>query len=238
LADPLAAGRDVTADANSVLPPSPVSREAVAIRIADFLVRTEKERLDLFRLHLHATVRSASPLLLDLATHQGIDLQRASGLVRPPRDWPWRPIEDHPSVPLSRSLQRKATLGGSTSAVSRAFEHAFAIPGVVIRGVAHPAGRFGIRPTAAVLGFTAAVGPCLLSAFGASATLKFGDPMPEALMLSMPGRPIDNVVHHPILEGRGYVIRRTFVDPIDGAPVIEFRARPVAFEMPLGTLKT
>lgn len=218
--------------------PAPVaSPPAVAIRIADFLVRSHAERLDLFRMHLRATVRLASPLLLDLAEHEGIDLQAATGLIQPPSDWPWRPIEHNLFIPLSRTIQRKSMQRGSAANVIRAFDRAFEHPGVVIRGVAHPRGRFGIRPTASVLAFSAAIGPCLLSSFGTSASLKFADPIPDSLMMSMPGRPLDDVVMHPVFVGRGYVIRRAFPDPADGAPILEFRTPLTDFDMALGEVR-
>lgn len=205
---------------------------AVAVRIADFLVRTEVERLRLFRMHLAATVRTASPLLLDLAALRGIDLMGATTLIHPPQDWPWRPIEEYPPSLLRKSMRPGLWLTGKVAREARAFERSFANPGVVIRGTDHPDGRFAIRPAASVMGFTAGIGGSLVSAFGSLAMLKLEGPIPEALMISMPGRTLGQVVDHPVFAGRDYVIRRAVPDLTDGMPVLEFRTRLVPFEMP------
>lgn len=205
---------------------------AVAVRIADFLVRTEVERLHLFRMHLAAVVRTTSPLLPDLAAHVGVDLAGATALIHPPQDWPWRPVEDYPPALRRMSLRQMYALNKGASE-ARAFERSFANPGVIIRGTDHPEGRFAIRPAGSVMGFTAAIGPCILSAFGSLAMLRLEGPIPEALMMSMPGRTLGHVVDHPVFRGRDYMIRRAVPDLADGRPVLEFRARLVPFAMPL-----
>lgn len=231
VADRLAGGCDVTRPP-MVIPEQPVATApAVAVRIADFLVRTEVERLHLFRMHLAAVVRTASPLLVDLAAHVGVDLPGAAALIHPPRDWPWRPVEDHPPALRRMSLRQMYAMGKGVSE-ARAFERSFASPGVIIRETDHPDGRFAIRPAASVMGFTAAIGPCLISAFGSLAILKLVGPIPEALMMSMPGRTLGDVVDHPVFRGRDYKIRRAVPDLGDGNPVLEFRAPLVPFEMP------
>lgn len=203
--------------------------QQVAFEIADFLVRTETERVELFHRHLQATVRNVSPLLLDLATLQGVRLAGAVGAMRPPQDWPWRPLDDVPPVRRSRWSHYQPNFGKGSAA--RRFERHFASPGVVIRGVGDPAGALAIRPVGKVLGFSAEVGACVLTAFASTAQLRLPAPLPETLAMAMPGCRLDRIVDHAIITGRDYTVRRVIVDTHDGLPVIAFSARlvPMAF---------
>lgn len=211
---------------------------AVAFRIADFLVKTEIERVQLFRLHLRTTVNRVSPLLLELAAIEGISLSEAVTLIHPPQDWPWRPLMDHSPSVIRRSQHRKVWLGDVGRPEVTRFRRAFANPGVVVREADHPRGRFGIRPVGATLGFTAALGPALLSVFGATAVIKLPEALPETLMMALPGRPLCQVVDHPIFAGARYGIRNAMLDPADGRPVLNFRTPLVSFALPiLGTFQ-
>lgn len=210
----------------------PVSAPAVAVGIAEFLVRTETERLNLFRMHLGATVTRVSPLLTVLAAIEGVSLRDAAALIHPPTDWPWRPLFDDPSALPRRSQRRQDWLGRVGHRDVARFRRTFASPGVVIRDVDHARGRFAIRPVGKVLGFTASLGPCMLSAFGMSALLKFPYALPETLAAALPGRMLEQIVRHPIFAGCGYVVSRVQPDLSDGLPVITFRAPLVGFQMP------
>jgi hypothetical protein len=203
----------------------------VALQIADFLVRTENERLSLLRLHLQATVCKASPLLLDLAVMEGVSISAAIALIHPPQNWPWSPLSDAVPAMVGRFHQRKCWLGASGKQDVLRFRRAFANPGVVIRDADHPRGRFGIRPCGSVLGFTAAIGPCLVSAFGSSALLKLPQQLPETLMMALPGRPLERIIDHPAFAGRDYKVIRVQPDLIDGMPILVFRARLTPFAM-------
>lgn len=205
---------------------------AVALAIAVFLVRTETERACLFREHLRSTVVQVSPLLLDLAAMEQIDVAAAMALMHPPQDWPWRPLHE-PTNPAMRHRQaRRHMLGQDAERRAGRFRRAFANPGVVIRGVDHPRGRFAIRPVAGVLGFTANIGPCLLTAYGPVAMLRFPEPLPETLVMSMPGRTLGHIVDHPLFRDSNFRIRNVVTDPADDLPVLSFRVPLVPFRMP------
>jgi hypothetical protein len=205
---------------------------AIALRIADFIVRTELERLELFRSHLQDTLRRISPLLVDLVAFENFVLKDALDLIYPPDNWPQRPLYHFPWT-NSRSSQRFGHwLRASGSGDAWFFERKFANPGVVIRKASHPKGRFAIRPCGSVLGFAAAIGPCVLSAFGSTAILKLPDPLPETFMASLPGRRLNEIVEHPIFAKREYVIRGATADGSDGLPVLAFGARMISFEGP------
>jgi hypothetical protein len=208
---------------------SPVSDPTVARRIADFLERTETERLQLFRLHLQATVTRVSPLLLDLAAIEDLSLKDITALIYPPRDWPRRPFLDFSPIPLWKWLHKKAWRASSARREVLRFERMFANPGVIIRPFDDPRGKFAIRPCRTVLGFTADLGPCVLTGFGSTAVLKLDEQLPEIIMASLAGRTLGEVIDHPIFAGRDYEIRRAAIDPTDGTSVIAFRAKTVAY---------
>jgi hypothetical protein len=216
----------------TLVEPHVVSAPAVAVRIADFLVATEMERLRLFRLHLASTVVRVSPLLPDLAAMQGISIVDAAALMHPPRDWPWRPLTDAPSSLPWQLRQSWARSGGKDRSEAARFRRSFANPGVVIREADNPLGRFAIRPVGGVLGFTAGIGPCLLSAFGPTALLKLPHALPETLSIALPGRTLDGIIDHPLFRGGNYIVSRVVPDLSDDLPVLMFRARLVAFESP------
>lgn len=204
------------------------SASAVALRVADFLIRFEVERLHLFRLHLHTSVRLVTPLLLDLAALEGISLTDALALLAPPQYWPWRPLYDRRPSLMRHAQRRKNWLRAVGSRHEWHFERTFANPGVVIRKIDHPHGRFAIRPCGPMLGFTAGLGPCLLSAFGSTAMLKLSEPLPQTFMAAMAGRKLDQVIDHPLFAGKKYVIRHVKPDD-DDLPIIAFGAKLVPF---------
>jgi hypothetical protein len=208
---------------------STIKAPDVALRILDFMVRTEWERQHLFRQHLQATVRSISPLLVDLAALEGVCLHDAYERILPSRDWPWHPPYDLRPLIFRGSRQRSLWSGMVGSRHEMRFERAFASPGVVIRKINHPNGRFAIRPSGSVMGFTASLGPCLLSAFGSTAWLKLPASLPEILMAAIPGRVLSEVVEHPLFSSRAYKVRRVSVDPADGLPLLTFEAKTVSF---------
>lgn len=221
-------GRAVQTGCDPVNAPT-ANASSVALQIANFLERTELERLQLFRLHLQMTIRRVSPLLLDLAALERISLIDASALIYPPQDWPRRPFFDLSPIPIWRVLQKKAWRQASDRREAMRFERMFANPGVVIRKFDDPRGRFAIRPCRTVLGFTAGIGPCVLTAFGSTAVLKLADQLPETLMASMAGHTLGDVVDHSIFAGRDYTIRRVTLDPADDMPVIAFHAKTLAY---------
>jgi hypothetical protein len=205
--------------------------EVVAFRIADFLVRTEVQRLALFRHHLGTTVVRVSPLLLDLAPMEGISLSEAVVHLRPPQDWPWRELDEMSSMQIGRSMRTRQLLRSTLRDDVRRFARVFSPPGVVIRDVTHARGRFAICPSGKVLGFTASMGPAVVSAFGSGAKLKLPEMLPATLMNGMPGRLLGDLFDHPALVGRDYKVTRVEPDLFDGLPVVEFRAPLVPFAL-------
>ncbi len=203
-----------------------------ALRIADFLLRMETERMELFRLYLQSSLRRVSPLLIDLAAFENISLKTALTCIHPPQSWPQRPLYSPPWFRFRISQQRKYWLRRVCSHEPWHFERAFADPGVIIRRCNHAKGRYAIRPFGTVLGFSAAIGPCVLSAFGPTAVLKLPDQVPETFLASMTGRILNEIVEHPIFAQRKYIIRRAEADTFDGLPIITFGAKMLRFTGP------
>ena len=219
------------------LPPSPLGpptseASAVALRVANFLIQTEEERFRLFHLYLQATVRRVSPLLLDFVEMESMKLDDLALLIKPPENWPWRPMDDK-ALALARSYYwRKVWLRTASSRHAWQFKRTFINPGVIVREANHPNGRLAIRPCNAVLGFTAGVGPCILSVYSSSATLKLPDPVPEIVMASLPGMNLGSVVDHPIFTRRRYIIKNAEADPFDFGPLLTFSAQLTDFVGP------
>lgn len=210
-----------------------VSASAVALAVVDFLIRTERERMRLFRDYLRSTVVQVSPLLLEFAAMEQVDLAAAIAPMRPPQDWPWRALYD-PSAPVTRQWQaRRFLLGHDARRRSSRFRRTFANPGVVIRSVDHPRGWLGVRPVGGVLGFAASLGPCLLCVFDTVAMIRLPEPLPESLVIAMPGRRLGELVEHPLFRGRDYIVNRVLVDPADDLPVLAFKVSLVPFVLPL-----
>jgi len=210
----------------------PVHVEAFDGKIAEFIGRVERERNDLFQQHLHATVRRASPLLLGLAAMEGISIAAAVSQCRPPETWPRMPLYDFPPNRLRVSQLRPIRTGSTNLHEERRFRRAFCDPGVIIRPVDDPRGRFAVRPFSGMLAFTAAIGPCLLSAFGGTATLKLREPLPETLAIAMPGRPLRKLIDHPLFSEHPCRVLRVDTDAQAGPSILSFRVPLVGFEFP------
>ncbi len=210
------------------------SKEAVALQIADFIAKTQAKKLHLYRRHLQTSLGLVSPLLIDLAAYEGIAMEDAVSELHPPQTWPWRPLNGFSPHFFRRALQNKLLVRAAGSRDEWHFDRTFSSPGVVIRKTNHPRGRFAIRPCGRVLGFTAAIGPCFLSACTSKAILKITEPLPEIVLGSLLGRLLDHVVDHPIFVNKNYVILRAVADPEDSLPVLIFRAKLKAFIGPWG----
>ncbi|BCA62733.1 hypothetical protein HMP09_1967 [Sphingomonas sp. HMP9] len=211
---------------------APVDTAAIDGRIAEFIGRVEAERTRLFHEHLHATVRRASPLLLGLATMEGVSIAEAVSQSRPPENWPRMPLYDFPPSRLRVSQLRPIRRGSTNLHEERRFRRVFCDPGVIIRPVDDPRGRFAVRPHSGMLAFTAAIGPSLLSAFGATATLMLRDPLPDTLAIAMPGRPLRQLIDHPLFSEHPCRVLRLDSDTQAGSSILSFRVPLVPFEIP------
>ena len=202
---------------------APEPREALRLRNDDaieaFVERTEAERRALYRAHLRCTVRFASPLLLDLLAAEELALDALVACMEPPPGWagqlgvlPVRPV-------IRRLLPRvhKAFRPGARSPDQR-FARCLAHGGVVVRPPSHPAGGFGIWTSADMVHAWIDMGEARLAIGGGEAHLWLPQ-LPDTIASAMPGRDLDRLVTHPLIDRRGYYVRRTRFDP-DGSPVL------------------
>jgi hypothetical protein len=217
---------------------APLNASTTALRIVDFLIRTEVERKNLFRLHLQTTVRRISPLLIDLAEFESIVLEDMVSLMRAPPHWPWRPLGGFRPCLTRNSMRRNYWLRAAGSRDAYHFARSFTDPGVVVRKPNNPRGRFAFRPYKDALDFSAAVGPCVLCGIGATAVLKLPYELPESVIVSLPGRKLNEVIDHPVFVGRPYAIKRVMADIFDGLPLLVFRAKLLPFEGPWAPMPT
>lgn len=189
--------------------------------IDEFAERVEEERRSLYRTHLRCSVRFASPLLLDLLETEGVSAGDLVDTMQPPPGWPagmgasqWRPSS---RGILARVL--KSTRPG-LRAPDRRLADCLAYGGALVRAPSHPAGGFGVWTSADMMHAWIDLGGARLAIGGGEGHIALPQ-LPETLALGMPGRDLDRLLTHPLIDGRGYFVRRVRNDP-DGAPVLVF----------------
>ena len=173
------------------------ARRKVVVAEAVLLAR----RIDAFRDELAATVRSASPFLAALLGEAGVD--RAVEVLEPGRGWP-----------VYAGMGR----GSGFSAAHHSLRRYYASDG---RGLGHRAPRSGERGRTAVLAGGSEVivqvvnhsveaslrlgGAHLETGFGLL-RIELDQRLPDTLVAALSGRPVDAVVDHASLRGRGWTI--------------------------------
>lgn len=159
-------------------------------------------RLAVYRTHHAATALSASPLALDLLDHLGLDADALCLQLRPEGTWwPWlcgpRPVlaarfagrwKGHAAPPPDPAHDRCSFLHG----------------GLPIRRRRHGDGPLGIRLSPAGLEIAGAMGPVRFRTSGGRALLWCRAPVPATVLVCCEGRPVDALLDHPVLRGRGY----------------------------------
>jgi len=161
-------------------------------RVLDRLV--ESLRLASFRTYLATTVNSMSALVPAIVELAGSDVASATQRIRPVHHWPRRL---HPLRPSVNARRR----GGAA-------EYEPPAPRV---GDAVLADGLSEWVEVAVAGASLDVllrsDASELSTHDGMALLKLG-PLPEIALQACAGRAVDDVVDHPLLWGRGYMVER------------------------------
>ena len=204
---------------------APVSREALRARneldVADFIERAEEERRSLYRDHLRCTVRYASPLLLDILRVEGVSAVGLVDVMEPPPGWP----EATSTPPWGPSVRRvlprvfKTHRLGQRSADQR-LARCFGYGGAMLRPPSDPLGGFGVWTSADMMHAWIDLGQARLAIGGGEGHLSIPN-LPKTIALGMPGRDIDRLVTHPLLDRRGYVVRRVR-EGLNGATILVF----------------
>jgi hypothetical protein len=200
--------------------------EVVSAEIHQFLLRTEEQRYALHQDFIRCVVRRTSPILVDFARAQGLDLGHCMELIQPPEHWPSR--LDTPTSPISRhALLRDDRKGYSFSGSHQddAFRSRFRRAGAVLRLPSHPDGRFGVRASGNALEACFDLGPVRLVLDGCGrGWMRLPPGIPETLLDACVGRTVDRVVSHPLFDDRDLLIRRVgYASMVSAAPVITFR---------------
>lgn len=189
-----------------------------------------EQRLALYRAYVGGTVTGVSPLLPSWCGHAGIDLDEAAWRLAPDRPWVrWLcgPAPADPRAP--RWGHRSAFRPGPGEAAYHDLRR-FAHSGVVIRRNLRGDG-FGIRVLHDRLEFGLFLGNARIRTFGVGGAIQLPDAMPATLASALPGRPLDALVGHPLLEGAGCVV--TQVDePTRWGTKVHFRVAPRPWRLP------
>lgn len=190
------------------LPSAGVGRSGVRAITGERLGELEAARLATYRAYHAAAVSSASPLALDLLDHRGFEVDGVAALLKP--DGLWLPWLCGPRPLLARRFSHRWK-GGVPPVPDPLHDRiAFLYGGVALRRHWHVDGQLGIRLSPARLEVSAQLGPVRLRTLGATARFTTAVPLPETVKVALAGRPLDAVFDHPVLRGRGYVIRDVF----------------------------
>ena len=211
-------------------------RSAVEAAIACFMVFEEHERLRLYRLHLQASVSRISPVALDLAAQGGFGIDQIARRLRVPKGWPW----PGGVAPLScgigvnwLSLGRKA-LRRSFVGSDRRFAARLDRDGVLMRGCEDPAGELGFLVSGDELQAVARLGECILHTRRGSCSVLLPRRLPETIQCALIGRPIGDMIGHPVLSGRRYRILSVQDRGTASGSVVVFATATRPLELPWG----
>lgn len=201
-------------------PAKTVAEDAVD-RFLDFEA-TERNRL--YRLYLQTTVTKVSQLATDLAGHNGLTLGDVARRLPLPDTWPWRPGTRPAMVttgrwrPIGSAVRLKGSLSSSRfrswPRLGRFAAH--------IRPFGDDAGELAFAAVDDTLEAVARLGSCIVQTFQGVGRLLLPEPLPETFVAALPGRLLDDLVRHPVLTGRGYVITEVEEAEFDRAHVVTF----------------
>lgn len=181
--------------------------------------------LRLYRLWLQATILHVSPLAIDLAAHGGFTIEGVARELDVPPGW------------TPQCCATTATLGmagqSHASCFRRGARGIFVRTGAaVMRGPTDAAGMLGFYPRDRALDVVSCFGPTVLYTSGLSAHLWTPERLPEIVLAGLVGKPIDAVAPHPVLDGRGYLIRKVRDRPGDGGTMLSFRPGLLPLRLP------
>lgn len=204
----------------------------VDVAINRFLAVTDHQRLRLYRMFLQSTVRSVSPLTLAFAEHYGIDLEIGLGKLRPPLDWPRRPV---PSPPVVMAMSHRASAASRYIGPRAATTHGLMMRYATTRGFVHhgPGSNLLLFDVdGAWLSVQGRIGECTLQIVKGRAFLTLPAGIPDTMVAAMTGRNIDTLVDHPALRGRGWRVRRVIEAASEVGSTIVFATGRQRYRMP------
>ena len=199
---------------------------AVGLAIENYREEVAAETLRLFRMHLQVTVRQASPLAVDLASHDGVDLIERLGRLRPAPNWLARPAFS--DIPGASTLPLKHSRTGMASHYLRSSYAA----SLALADYERAEGPLAFDVASGAVQVVGRVGTCTIHTHRQTARLSLPEGIPETVIEAMRGRRIDAIVDHPALAGRNYVVRDIVPGFVGHGYALVFSTGLVRFEMP------
>ena len=184
-----------------------------------------------FRAEIGATVRTASTLLLALGDLERRPLDELAWLIRPALGWPDpnRTFGDQSEIAWDRhSLRHHLAAGGN--GVAGPLWVAGGCHGVKI--VTAAADGLYVHVQGHSLEIAGALGAVRLATSHGVLRLGYDGLLPETLRIAAIGRPIGDVIDHPVLRGRRWIVEA--IEPAAGSRgwVFVVRTGTKPFRMP------
>lgn len=204
-------------------------------------------RLALWGAWTEARVTRASPLLLEAVASGGIDLAQAAARLKPPAGWPGRDarraatehLMPEPAALVDWLNSAWARMRSASDPRVRAFDTQLAqrhrrAGGLLLRGIASPAGALAIRPARRGLEMEATLGTAVLATAGDRATVWLDGAMSDASLASAMFRPVSDLVPHPLLADRAYRILGAWRSGFGDGTMVTIAAPAVPHGLPPG----
>lgn len=188
----------------------PNCRVAPRVRTAaeKLVVEQDLARGRLYRMHLQASVTTINRLALDVAATSGDGPLEVAAKLTPPFDWPWRAL-GRQSTPAAWWAAMELVEHGPAPTAA-AYYHASDRPAAAVQsGACQGADVLRFHARRSCIDVEGRLGPGFLFTRGACASLEIPDDLPRAVAAALPGRDVSDLVGHPLLDGRSYVIRST-----------------------------
>ncbi|MEG3159380.1 hypothetical protein U1763_02585 [Sphingomonas sp. LB2R24] len=179
-------------------------------------------RLRLFDAHLRSVIKSVSPLTVDALTAEGLGIEEVVARLRAPTNWPslsllvhdtFRPTDydslalmQHRGMEAERRFERRHRSGA----------------GYVLREAGRAGGGLGFRVCGDGLEIAMLCEDYLLTTAGGKGRLLIFGTLPSTIGVAMLGRPVADLIDHPLLTGRRYLVKRVSQNVATGSSFIVF----------------
>lgn len=186
--------------------------------------------LQLYRGYVGATVNGVSPLLLRWCDLNREDLDEVAWSLGPNRPWmPWlcgpRPLG---TMPGSKSWYPPTGMTAGERAYAAL--QRFAFSGTVLERRSRR-DLFGMRVRHGCLEVGAVLSGTRLRTYGSAGEIVVPGELPSTLVSALPGRTLDQLVQHPLLDGAGCIVFEVGEPQGTGTRIL-FRLPPVPWRLP------
>lgn len=213
--------------ANLTMPELTALRDLDAA-LASLGERVALRRLALYRDYVGATVSTVSPLLVRWCELHHHDLDQLALHLRPDQPWISWVCGPRPA-PVGRWLGVAAFVPSLRRRLRFNDLRRFAFAGIVVGE--QPATAVGIRVLHDCLEFASFLGDARLRTFGPGGSITVPGDIPATVMSAAPGRPLEWLVGHPVIDGAGCTIREVREPGRRGTEIL-FSVRRHPWRMP------